>query len=88
MKHHAQAKAHNFALQKYLPSLDTTMHDVLEEVVTNNDVKMHDFEDSICILDRILINVDEEDNLDDFDDVNDEYETIDIEIDLPNIFSS
>ena len=59
------------------------MHDVLEVVVANNDVKMCDFDDSICILDPILINLDEEDTLDDIDDVNDEYKTIDIDIDLP-----
>ena len=40
--HHAQDKNHNSILQKSLPSLDTTMHDVLEEVVANNNVKMHD----------------------------------------------
>ena len=64
------------------------MHDVLEEVVVNNGVKMHDSDDSICILDPILINLDEEATLDDVDDVNDEYETIDIEIDLPYMLSS
>ena len=58
------------------------MHDMLEEVGTNNDVKIHD---SIHILDPILINLDEEDNL---NDVDDEYETIDIGINLPNMFSS
>ena len=87
-KRHAQAKAHNFVLQKSLPSLDTIMHDVLEEVVANDDVKLHDFDDSIHILDLSLINLDEEDTLDDIDDVNDEYETIDIDIDLPNMLSS
>ena len=56
------------------------MHDMLEEFVANNDY--------IHILDPILINLDEEDTLDDVDDVNDEYETIDINIDLPNILSS
>ena len=64
------------------------MHDVLEEFVANNDVKMHDFDDSICILDPILINLDEEDTLNDVDDVNDEYETINIDIDLPNMLLS
>ncbi|KGJ50980.1 hypothetical protein CIAN88_23705 [[Clostridium] innocuum] len=49
---------------------------------------MHDYDDSIHILDPILINLDEEDTLDDTDDVNDEYETIDIDIDLPNMLSS
>ena len=81
----AQAQTHNFVLQKYLPSLDTTMHDVLEEVIANNDIKLHDSDDSIHILESILINLDEEHTL---DDVNDEYETIDIDIDLPNMLSS
>ena len=63
------------------------MHDVLEEVVANNDVKMHDSNDSIHILDLIFINLDEEDTLNDGDDVNNEYETVDIDIDLPNILS-
>ena len=49
---------------------------------------MHDFEDYICILDPILINLDEEDTLNDVDDVNDKYETINIDIDLPNMLSS
>ena len=48
---------------------------------------MHDYDDSIHILDHILINLYEEDNLDDICDDNDEYESIDIEIDLPNILS-
>ena len=87
-KFYAQGKSCNFFLQKYLPSLDTTMHDVLEEVVAHNEVKLHDFDDSIHILDCILINLDEDDTIDDTDDVNDEYETIDIDIDLPNILSS
>ena len=64
------------------------MHDVLEEVVANNYVKLHDSDDSIHILDHILINLDEEDTLDDVDDVNDEYETICIDIYLPNMVSS
>ena len=50
-KNCAQDKYCNSILWKYLPSLDTTMHDVLEEVVANNDVKVNDFDDSICILD-------------------------------------
>ena len=49
-KCHAQAKAHNSILQKSLSSLDTTMHDVLEEVVANNDNNLHDSDDSIRIL--------------------------------------
>ena len=61
------------------------MHDVLEEVLANNDVKLHDFDDSIRILDPILINLDAEDTL---DDVIDEYETIGIDIDLPHMLSS
>ena len=64
------------------------MHDVLKEVVANKYVKLHDSDDSICILDPILINLDEEDTLIDTNDVNDEYETIEIDIDLPNMFSS
>ena len=64
------------------------MHDVLEEVVTNNDVKLHDSNDSICILDPILINLDDEDTLDNTDDVNDEYEIIEIDVDLSNMLSS
>ena len=64
------------------------MHDVLEEVIANNDVKMHDYDDSICILDPILINLDEKYTIDDVDDVNDQYETIVIDIDLPNMLSS
>ena len=75
-------------MKKYLLSLDTTMCDVLEEFVTNNDVKMHDFEDSIQILDPILISLDKEDTLDDIDDANDEYETIGIDVDLPKTLSS
>lgn len=58
-KHRAQAKAHAFVLPSSLPSFDQPMHDVLEEVNTNNDVKMHDYDDSIRILDPILINLDE-----------------------------
>ena len=87
-KCHAQAKDHNFILQKALPSLNTNMHDMLEEVVANNDVKLHDYDVSIHILDPILINLDKEDTLDDVDDVNDEYKTIDINVDLLNILSS
>ena len=49
---------------------------------------MHDSDDYICILDPILINLDGEYTLYDTDDVNDEYETIDIGIDLPNMLSS
>ena len=64
------------------------MHDVLEEVIINNYVQIHDSNDSICILDPIFINLHEEDTLDDIDDFNDEYETIDIGIDLPDILSS
>ena len=67
--------------------MDTTISDVLEEVVADN--KLHDSDDYIRILDPILINLDDEDTLDDTDDdVNDEYETIDIDIDLPNMFLS
>ena len=87
-KCHAQAKAHNSILPKYLSSLDTTLHDVLKEVVANNYVKLNNFDDSIRILDPILINLHEEHTLYDFDDGNDEYETIDIDIDLPNMLSS
>ena len=49
---------------------------------------MHDSDDSICILDPILIILDDEDTFDDTSDVNDEYETINIDVDLPNIISS
>ena len=35
-----------------------------------------------------MINLDEEDTLANIDDVNDEYESIDINIDLPNMLSS
>ena len=58
--------------------MDTTIHYVLEEVVANNDVKMHNYDDSICILDPILINLDDEDTIDDTNNVYDEYETIDM----------
>lgn len=54
------------------------MHDVLKEFFANNDVKLHDSNDSIHILDPIFINLDEEYTL---DDVNDEYETIGIDVD-------
>ena len=87
-KIHAQAISFNVVIKFILPSLDTTMHDVLDEVVTNNDVNLHDSNDSICILDPILINLDVEYALDDTDDVNDEYETIDIDVDLPYMLSS
>lgn len=87
-KNHSQAKAHNLILEKSLSSLDTNMHYVLEEFVANNDVKLPSSNDSIFILDPILINLDDEDTLDDTDDVNDEYDNIDINVDLPNILSS
>jgi hypothetical protein len=61
------------------------MHDVLDEVNVNNEVKMQDYDHSICILDPIFINLDEEDTL---DDVDNEYEAIHIDIDLPNLLSS
>ena len=60
------------------------MYDLLEEVIANKDVKRHDSDDSICILDPILINLDEEGTLNDVDDVNDEYGTI---FYLPNMIS-
>ena len=85
-KRRARAKARSSVIQKYVSSLDTTMYDVLEKVVVDN--KLLDSDDSIHILDPILINLDEEDMHGDTDDVNDEYETIDIEIDLHNILSS
>lgn len=49
---------------------------------------MNEYDDPIHILDPISINLDEEDTLDDPIDLSDEYETIDLDNDLPHMLST
>lgn len=83
-EHHKKCHAHARA-QRSLLSSNQPSHKVLDNVNPNNYVHMHDYDDSIHILDPITINLDEKDTLNDPDD---EYETIDIDVDLPHMLSS